>query len=334
MAKSYLVTGGAGFIGAVFVKRLLREGNTVRVLDNYSRASSTRLADIQHECEITAGDIRNPSTVMECVKGVDCVCHLAAINGTENFYTKPNEVLDVGVRGILNVIEACLKQGVKELMVASTSEVYQTPSFIPTDEKVPLTIPDPFNPRYSYAASKMISEIIAINCGREYFDRVIIFRPHNVYGPDMGWEHVIPQFAVRLKKLAENVAGTVRFPVLGSGRETRAFVFIEDFIEGLMLLAKHGKKGVEIYNIGTTEEVAIEQLANRAGKFFGKKIVIVPGKTPEGSTLRRCPDISKISALGYKPKYLLEKGLPLTLSWYEEHMSEAPGVLTGSRGSR
>ena len=88
------------------------------------------------------------------------------------------------------------------LVLASSSEVYQTPPQVPTDESAPLVVPDPLNPRYSYGGGKIISELMAINYGRKYFERVLIFRPHNVYGPDMGFEHVIPQFALRLKTRA------------------------------------------------------------------------------------------------------------------------------------
>ena len=84
-------------------------------------------------------------------------------------------------------------------MLASSSEVYQTPPQIPTDEDAPLAVPDALNPRYSYGAGKLISEVMAINFGRKFFERVLIFRPHNVYGPDMGFEHVIPQFALRFQ---------------------------------------------------------------------------------------------------------------------------------------
>ena len=91
------------------------------------------------------------------------------------------------------------REGVRSLVLASSSEVYQTPPHVPTDESAPLVVPDPTNPRYSYGGGKIISELMAINYGRKFFDRVLIFRPHNVYGPDMGCEHVIPQFALRLK---------------------------------------------------------------------------------------------------------------------------------------
>ena len=162
---------------------------------------------------------------------MDEVHHLAFVNGTEFFYSAPELVLDVGVKGMINVIDACRAHGVGTLILASSSEVYQTPPQVPTDESAPLVVPDPPNPRYSYGGGKIISELMAINYGRKFFERVLIFRPHNVYGPDMGFEHVIPQFALRLKRAAaRSQTGTVPFEIQGDGRQTRSFCHVDDLV--------------------------------------------------------------------------------------------------------
>jgi len=173
------------------------------VFDNNSRGNSRRLAEFARDIEIVEGDIRDLDALMRAADGIDEMHHLAFVNGTTYFYEVPELVLDVGVRGMTNVIEACRRRNICTLIVASSSEVYQSAAKIPTDETAPLVIPDALNPRYSYAAGKLISEIMTINFGRKFFDRVLIFRPHNVYGPDMGFEHVIPEFAVRLQSLAK-----------------------------------------------------------------------------------------------------------------------------------
>ena len=116
------------------------------------------------------------------------------------------------------MIDACRRHNIGTLVLASSSEVYQTPPEIPTNESAPLVVPDPMNPRFSYGGGKIISELMAINYGRKFFERVLIFRPHNVYGPDMGFEHVLPQFALRMKKaVAENPSGPVPFTIQGTG---------------------------------------------------------------------------------------------------------------------
>jgi nucleoside-diphosphate-sugar epimerase len=319
-----LVTGGSGFIGSGLVKALLSAGCSVRVLDDNSRGNPRRLTDVANNIEFIAGDIRDAAVVEAAARGMDEVHHLAFVNGTEFFYTEPDLVLDVGVRGMINVIDACRKLDVGTLVLASSSEVYQTPPKIPTDENAPLTVPDVLNPRYSYGAGKLISEVMAINFGRKFFERVLIFRPHNVYGPDMGWEHVIPQFALRLHKLAQaQPAGHLRFAIQGSGEETRSFCFIDDLVAGVMAMREKGEH-LGIYHVGTCEEVAIADLARRIAAHAAREIELAPGSARPGGAIRRCPDISKLAKLGYKPRVPLDEGLRTTLDWYWHNAKLAP----------
>jgi nucleoside-diphosphate-sugar epimerase len=319
-----LVTGGSGFIGSGLVKALVRAGNRVRVLDDNSRGRPRRLTEVEKDIEFIAGDIRDADAVARATQAVDEVHHLAFVNGTEFFYTAPDLVLDVGVRGMINVIDACRKQNVGTLVLASSSEVYQTPPKIPTDESVPLVVPDVLNPRYSYGAGKVISEVMAINFGRKFFERALIFRPHNVYGPDMGWEHVIPQFALRLHKLAQaQPAVRLRFKIQGSGEETRSFCFIDDLVAGVMAIREKGEH-LGIYHVGTMEEVTIADLARRIAHAAGRAIELIPGPPAPGGTLRRCPNISKLANLGYKPLVPLDEGLKTTLDWYWHNAELAP----------
>jgi len=321
-----LVTGGSGFIGAGLVRALVKAGHSVRVLDDNSRGSPRRLAAVAKDIEFVAGDIRDAEAVHQAAQGMDEVHHLAFVNGTEFFYKMPELVLDVGVRGMLNVIDACRAQNIGTLVLASSSEVYQTPPTVPTDESAPLSVPDVMNPRYSYGGGKIISELLAVNFGRKYFERVLIFRPHNVYGPDMGWEHVIPQFALRLHGLMQaRPQECLRFAIQGSGAETRSFCFIDDLVTGVMLMREKGAH-LGIYHIGTREEVTVADLARQAAAVASREIELVAGAPVAGGPLRRCPDISKLAALGYKPRVSLAEGLPPTLDWYWRHVDLAPKV--------
>ncbi|MSR67336.1 NAD-dependent epimerase/dehydratase family protein [Candidatus Peribacteria bacterium] len=316
MKKKILVTGGLGFIGAALVKALVARGETVRVLDNSSRGSKEKLGSVADDTEIIEGDIRDPALVRSAVKGMDSVMHLAFVNGTEYFYKYPAFVLDVGVKGMVNVLDSCIQEGVKELVLASSSEVYQTPPMVPTPETVPLSVPDPKNPRYSYGGGKIISELMALNYGRAYFDRVIVFRPHNVYGPAMGFEHVIPQFVGRLQELSKKSPGaSFSFPIQGSGMQTRSFIYIDDFTDGLLLAIDKGEH-LGIYHIGTLEEVSIKSLAMLIAKNMNLSITVQEGPELVGGTLRRCPDITTLLALGFKPKFTLSEGLLPTIEWY------------------
>jgi nucleoside-diphosphate-sugar epimerase len=313
----YLVTGGSGFIGSALVKRLVQLNYQVRVFDNNSRGKTNRLNSISDQIEIVNGDIRDKQQVAAAMQGVTGVFHLACVNGTEYFYSKSDLVLDVGVKGMCNVLDACIENKVKKFILASSAEVYQTPNTIPTDETTPLVIPDPLNARYSYGGTKIISEIMAINYSK-YFEQMLIFRPHNIYGPDMGQEHVIPQLLLKIKsKLAKSQAKSqIDLPIQGNGQETRAFCYIEDLISGLIILLENCPDKLGIYNIGTMDEVSILELVATMGKIINQEINIITGELTDGSTLRRCPDITKISKLGYQPQVSLSSGIEKTLNFY------------------
>jgi len=324
--KHYLITGGTGFLGAALVKRLVRDGHKVRVLDDNSRGAPRRLAELADDIEIVAADVRDGDAVAGAARGVDAIVHLAAVNGTEFFYSKPDVVLDVGVRGMLAVLDACRRTGIGDLVVASSSEVYQSPPVVPTDERAPLTVPDVLNPRYSYGGSKIISELLAINYGRTGFERVAIFRPHNVYGPDMGWEHVLPQFALRAARLvAKHPDGPIPFPILGDGRQTRAFIHIDDFTDGLALVLDKGEH-LNIYHIGNPEEACIAECARLVVRCLGREAAVQPSEAPAGETKRRCPDIGKLAALGFRPGLSLAQGMPSLVSWYAANAHLAPSA--------
>ncbi|MEM9734300.1 MAG: NAD-dependent epimerase/dehydratase family protein [Pseudomonadota bacterium] len=323
-SKTYLVTGGTGFIGAYLVRKLVADGDTVRVVDNDLRGSKDRLASVADKITMIAADVRDADAMSEAAQGCDSILHLAALNGTENFYNRPELVLDVGIRGMYGVLEAAQRNNIKEFVLASSSEAYQTPPIVPTPEDVPLMIPDPWNPRYSYGGSKLISEIMLANYNRDLFDRAVIFRPHNVYAPDMGWEHVIPQLVLRAKEQVEkHPTGEVPFEIQGDGSQTRSFVHVDDFIDGLLLTARQGEHR-NVYHIGTLEEITIRQLVEHIFNWFGRTPKIIAGEAPAGGTQRRCPDITKLQSLGYAPKVTLQEGLSQITQWYVENAHRAP----------
>jgi nucleoside-diphosphate-sugar epimerase len=325
MTRRYLVTGGTGFLGAALVHRLVHAGQNVRVLDNNWRGDLRRLAGIESKVEIHTGDVRDPTVVNRAVHGVDCVVHMSAINGTRHFYEEPELVIDVAIRGILNVIDACRKMGVGDLIVASSSEAYQTANMVPTPEDVPLVVPDVINPRYSYGGSKLASELIALNYGRRDFERVVVFRPHNVYGPDMGFEHVIPELSLRAtdEDRSTNKGNPILFQLKGDGSQTRSFIHVDDFTQCLMTLIDRGQH-LNVYHIGNPEEIAIRELAEMIVAQFGRKLILKGTSAPPGETTRRCPDISKVRSLGWAPNISLREGLPAVVAWYRDHPELRP----------
>ncbi len=304
MKKNILVTGGSGFIGSAIVKYLVKKKYNVVVFDNNSRGRSRRIKDVNKKISFIKGDIRDKKKLLSINKKIDTIIHLAYINGTKFFYKKPFEILDIAVNGYLNILEFCKIKKVQNLFLASSSEVYQNPIKIPTDENEMLKIPDIHNPRYSYGGGKIFSELYGLYFAKKYLKKFIIFRPHNVYGADMGNDHVIPEFIIRFKKIGKKK----NFLIHGTGNEVRSFIHIDDFINGFDKVFQRGKN-TEIYNIGTTEKVKISRLAYLISKIYKKKIKIIRSKLPKGSPSKRCPDIGKIKKLGFKQKISLRNGL-------------------------
>lgn len=316
MSKSYLVTGGAGFIGAAIVRKMLASGHKVKILDNLQRGNVKKFQDLDRDIEFITADIRDTEKVVNASRKCEGIIHLAYVNGTKYFYSKPELVLDIAVKGMQSVIEAGKINGTPELFLASSSEVYQTPDVVPTPEDVQLVIPDPYNPRYSYGGGKILNELMAIHMGKEFFKKIVIFRPHNVYGPEMGEEHVIPEFIRRINKLKAN--NKRNFEIQGNGQETRSYIYIDDFADGFMLLLAKGKN-LNTYNIGTENEIKSIDLASQIADIFNYKINFDFVELQKGSTPRRCPDITKIKKLGFKPSDSLVDGLQRTIEWYNNH---------------
>lgn len=329
----YLVTGGAGFIGSALVKRLVSDGHEVAVLDNFSRGHLERLRGLP--VTIMCGDIRNPEYVDRAIQGADAVVHLAYLQGTQTFYAEPREVLDVALTGMLNLLKACAQWGCGDFMLVSSSEAYQVASEVPTPEDIPLVVPDALNPRYSYGGGKIACELMAHAWHRTgVLDRVQVVRPHNIIGPDMGWEHVIPQFCERMNTLtAAQPDGIIEFPIQGTGQETRSFCYIDDCIDQIRAVQEHApRKGAEVYHLGVEDERTIGEVAHAVATCYGRGIKVIPGSLPQGSPTRRLPDTGKVRALlpeGWRP-VLFGQAVYDTVSWYrQQSRSDPPVALNG-----
>ena len=301
--KAFVVTGGTGFIGSHISELLVKKNFNVKIYDDTSLGSLNNIKNFKKKIKFVKGDIRNKKLLNKTLKNTKAVIHLAYVNGTRHFYDIPIKILDIAVKGIMNVLEGCINNNIKELYLASTAEVFQTAHKIPTTEEEPLKIPDIYNPRYSYACGKILSEFMGIHYGKKFFKKLIIFRPYNIYGPRMGKDHVIPDFIQKLKMMKGK-----NFKIQGSGNEIRSFCHIDDFVGAFDLLLSKGKH-LNVYNIGTSEKIKIKDLAYKMSKISKKKIIIIKTPLSKGSTKIRVPDISKMKKFGFKPKLNLDKGL-------------------------
>jgi len=308
-----LVTGGAGFIGSKLVNKLLNENNEIVVFDNEFRGSFKNLEN--QKIQIVSGDIIRKEDWERLPQDIESIYHLGAINGTRFFYEIPEKVLEVNVKGVMNCLEFVREKDIKKILFASSSEIYGFPKIFPTPEIENMVIPDPNNPRFSYSGSKIIGELLCINFAKKYGFQHTIVRYHNIYGPNMGHEHVIPEF---IRKLVKKEV----FDVEGDGTESRSFCFIDDAVDGTILVNNDDRSSDRIFNIGNPKETTINQLISLLSKISG--IEINPNYKPknQAGTKRRQPDIQRASKAGYSPKISLDEGLKKTYDWYKTYFEK------------
>ena len=307
--KTYLVTGGAGFIGSHLVKKLLSLNHKVICLDNEFRGSFKNLESNKKNLIIKKGDVRKISDWPKPTKKIDGVFHLAAINGTVNFYKIPDVVLDVNVKGTINAVEYVRKNNIPYLCFASSSETYGIPKKFPTPESEKLTVPNLDNPRWSYGASKIIGEVYCQNYSKQFNFKCSIIRYNNVYGPRDEIGHVIPD-------LIQKILKKEKFIVEGTGNETRSFCFIDDAIDATILILKKQKSAQDIFNVGIDTETKISTLIKNLENISLQKLKPTFKIKKNAGTNRRRPNITKIKKLGFKPTTNLKKGLEITFNWY------------------
>jgi len=322
-----LITGSAGFIGYHLTKHLLNDPkNHIVAVDNLSRGSMDedykKLLDNERVSFIQL-DLTDLKQLDRLGNNYNHVYHLAAVNGTKFFYEIPHEVLRVNMLSLINILEWMrIENKNGKFLFPSSNEAYSGGETfdklpIPTKEEVPLVISNPYNPRWSYAATKLTGELFAIHYSQRYEFKCVIVRPHNFYGPRAGFDHVIPEFCMRIANLTDP------FPIFGA-KETRTFCFIEDAVKAMSLLMSSNKTDnlpCETFHIGGDIELPIEKLANilfDIVKWKPKNILIK--NSPKGSVKRRKADISKIQkVIGWYPATPIDEGLKITYKWYSNY---------------
>lgn len=314
-----VVTGAAGFLGSFLAERLLQDGYHVTGLDNLFRGKEENIHFLKktypERFDFVRADITRKDGIPKSIfVDASAVFHYAAVNGTQHFYERPWEVLQVNLNGTINIIEAVIdSKSVEKIVFASSSEVYGEPRSIPTKETDPCVISDMNNPRHSYSLSKMTGENYLLWAAKERGISYLILRIFNTYGPRMDtstYGQVIPEFIRKLYFDPE-------FTIIGDGKQLRSFCYVEDNIE--LTLRAFAKADDEILNVGDKNEITMLELAALLHTLAEKpfKYRLLQGR--EGDIIRRSPDISKIVSLtGYRPKVTLEEGLRRTIQWHVE----------------
>ena len=316
-----LITGGAGFLGYFLAKSLSEDkSNRITIIDNLSRGrmdeEMNRLLDKKNVIMVN-GDLTDINQVRSLDKDYEYIFHLAAVIGVRNVMNEPDKVLRINAISTLNLFEYAKElKHIKRVLFSSTSEVYSGTHKhfgikIPTDESVPLAINDVSLPRTTYALSKIYGESAAFAYGEKYGIPFTIVRYHNVYGPRMGFDHVIPETFVKIK-----TDSSIDVPSPG---HTRAFCYVDDAVEFTTraVLIENGQG--QVLHIGDPrEEIKIKELVIKIAGIMGKVVSIKELPDTVGSPSRRCPDISKaIMIAGYNPQVSLEDGLRKTYEWYK-----------------
>lgn len=309
MAK-YLVTGGAGFIGSNIVEELLRQGEKVRVLDNFITGKRENLAPFLKKIELIEGDVRSKPTVKRAMKGINFVLHQAALRSVAKSVEDPVGTHDVNATGTLNILTAAKDAQVKKVVYASTCAAYGDA------RKFPQVETDTVAPISPYGASKLAGELYCGVFGKTLGLETVALRYFNVYGPrqnpESKYSSVVPAFIFDIMRN--------KVPVIDwDGKQSRDFVFVKDVVRANLLAAKAKSVSGQTFNIGNGYPTSIFDLLMHIEKILGKNIRPKFGPKREGDVRKVYADISKAGKLlGFGPKTSLKEGLKLTVDWFKK----------------
>jgi len=319
-----LITGGAGFIGSHLAEALLQQGYAVTIIDDLSTGKFSNIAPLkdQADFQFVIDSIMNEMVLDRLVSESNVIIHLAAAVGVKLIVEKPVHTIETNVTGTMKVLQAAVRYRVK-VLIASTSEVYGKGNHIPFKEEDDVVLGPTTRSRWSYAASKMIDEFLALSYAREKDIPVVIFRLFNTIGPRQTGQYgmVVPRF------VQQALAGRP-LTVYGDGNQSRCFLHVKDAVAAIAKLAESPNAVGQVFNVGSTEEITIRDLAKlviavRDKEFedrlkqpaqLSNQIVYIPYDEAYTSGFedmqRRVPDISKINAMvGWKPKWTLRQSI-------------------------
>jgi UDP-glucose 4-epimerase len=304
-----LITGGAGFVGSHLAERLLADGHEVLVLDNLSTGSIDNISHLKSHPRFSyvVDSVTNEPLLAEMIDRSDVVFHLAAAVGVKLIVEQPVHTLETNVHGTEVVLKHANKKK-KLVFIASTSEVYGKSTDVPFRETADLVLGPTSKHRWAYACSKLIDEFLALAYWKEKKLPVVIVRLFNTVGPRQTGQYgmVLPTF------VRQALAGQP-ITVFGDGLQSRSFTYVGDVVDALLRLAHEPRAVGDVFNIGSTGEVTIGELAERVKKMTDSASPIekVPYDVAYEAGFedmpRRVPDISKIKALiGFQPKLELD----------------------------
>ncbi|AKZ59710.1 putative nucleotidyl-2-acetamido-2-deoxyglucopyranuronate decarboxylase [Streptomyces ambofaciens ATCC 23877] len=321
MRKKTLITGGAGFIGLHLARRLSATRD-VTLLDDFSRGrSDTALSDLLGHVELVEHDLTTPVPDGLLADDFTEVYHLAAVVGVAESNDNPRRVLRTNLLTTVHLLDWLSGLTGATLCFASSSEAYAGSveaglAAVPTAEDVPLALPDPSVARSSYGFSKIAGEVLCRTYAHAHGFPLRMVRFHNVYGPRMGYDHVIPQFVERL------LSGADPFEIHGAD-QTRAFCHVDDAVDAIIALTALPTKEPLLVNVGNDEEeIRIRDLARKVFDTLDRHPAVDVHPAPPLSPARRLPDLARLRELtGHRSKVGLDEGLRRTCAWYAQDIA-------------
>jgi len=320
--KKVLVTGGSGFIGSHLIDRLLQEGANVFCVDDFStgRKEKTFHHLNNKNFHLTAETILNEKVMEDLIRECDLIFHFAAVVGVHLYVTQPRKVLEVNVDGTKNIFDLATKYN-KKVLFSSTSEIYGKNPKVPWAENDDRVLGATTIDRWVYSSTKAINEYLCLAYYKSYGLPSVIFRFFNAYGPRIDEPGSGRVIAILGAQAIQNKPLTI----IGDGKQTRCFTYIDDVIDGVMSAIDNEQAIGEIFNIGNDKETTILELAKTIKRVFKSKseITFVDQKEIYGNSYedipRRVPCIDKARhILGFNPTTTLEKGLEKTLPWFKK----------------
>ena len=316
-----LITGGAGFIGSHLAERLLRDGQEVTVVDNLSTGSLKNIEGFETEPKFNfvEGDICDAELMEQLMERCDAVFHLAAAVGVKLIAEEPVHTIETNIGGTEVVLETANKFG-KKILIASSSEVYGKNEVVPFSEDDDIVLGSTTLSRWSYACSKAIDEFLGLAFYQQYGLGVVIGRFFNTIGPRQTGQYgmVVPRFIQRALR-GEPLS------IYGTGRQKRCFCYVRDLVDAVIGLMNCEEAAGRVYNIGSTEEIAIEELADKIIEMTGsksKKEFISYEKAygrPIEDMMRRVPGLERIKeTIGWEPKTNLSETLQIIIESFKQ----------------
>lgn len=306
--RTYLVTGGAGFIGGHICERLIKEGHGVRVLDNFSNGKEENLSPFRDQIELIRGDVRDTQVLAEAVKGVYVVFHEAALGSVPRSVADPVSTHESNITGTLNVLLAARDAGVRRVVFASSSSVYGETAELPKHEAI---TPQPLSP---YALSKLAGEHYISIFNRVYGFEAVSLRYFNIFGPRQDPES---QYAAVIPKFVTALINGERPVVYGDGLQSRDFTYVENVVEANLLASEADGISGGAFNVACGGRYTLLDLLDRIKKLMGSDLEPIHEDARTGDVRDSQAAIEAASqAFGYNVKVDFDEGLRRTVEWF------------------